>query len=181
MVGQGFLENTVNEDAGIIMNSGTVRFPYQNNGITIQNKYNDISTRNFTYTGSLNTASDPALKEGIRAADLSICYQTLATLPLKRYNYIPQFGSTFRVLDRTRLGFLTSDVSPHFPNSVTIAPIEELHSTIHTLDTAQIKYTHLGATQHIIQAVSTLEAEVAELQEFRDLLRHTATQRNAIL
>jgi hypothetical protein len=181
VVGQGFLQNTVNEDAGIIMNSGTVRFPYQNNGITIQNKYNDISTRNFTYTGSLNTASDPALKEGIRAADLSICYQTLATLPLKRYNYIPQFGSTFRVLDRTRLGFLTSDVSPHFPNSVTIAPIEELHSTIHTLDTAQIKYTHLGATQHLIQAVSTLEAEVAELQEFRDLLRHTATQRNAIL
>ena len=176
LIGQGFLQNTVNEDAGIIMNSGTVRFPYQNNGITIQNKYNDISTRNFTYTGSLNSASDPALKEGIRAADLSICYQTMTSLPLKRYNYIPQFASTFRVLDRTRLGFLTTDVSPHFPNSVTVAPIEELHSTIHTLDTAQIKYMHLGATQHLIQAVSTLESEVTELQGLRDLLRKLVCQ-----
>jgi sugar lactone lactonase YvrE len=181
--GQGFLENSVNNNAGIIMNSGILQFPYAIDGITIQNRYNDTTTRTLVYTGNLNNASDPALKEHIQPATLPICYQTLATLPLRVYNYIPAYQSTFHTRDGTRLGFLTTEVAPHFPNSITPIPFEHAWtaSSIQTLDIAQIKYAHLGATQHLIAEVSTLEAAVAELDTLRKILRLRATQRNVVL
>ena len=174
--------NYLDNNAGIIMNSGTVRFPYANNGITLENKYNDTSTRNFTYMGSLNNASDPALKEHIHAADLHLCYDNLGSLPLRTYSYNTAYQSTFHTRDRTRIGFLTSEVSTMFPHSITTVPFEYAWapSSVQTLDLTQIKYTHLGATQELIQQVSTLEAEVAELDSLRGILRHMATQRNVI-
>ncbi len=180
---QGFLQNKVDSENGIIMNSGTLDFPYTNNGITIENKYNDASTRTFRYTGSLFNASDPALKERIQAANLGICYETLVQIPLRTYNYIPAYQSTFHVHDRTRLGFLTSEVAPFFPNSVSCIPFEHTWaaSSIQTLDTAQIKYAHLGTTQLLIEEVSTLEAQVVELDSLRKIMRMMATQRNVVL
>jgi hypothetical protein len=172
--GQNTFQNLVNSNAGLIMNSGYMRFPYANNAITIQNERNDASTRSLFYTGSLNNASDPALKECIQPADLSRCYATLSSLPLRTYNYIPEFESTFKTRDRTRLGFLTTEVSEHFPKSIT--NVDLWGSSIQTLDTTQIKYAHLGATQRLLQEVSTLEAAVSEL-----LLRRKPTQRNVNL
>ena len=180
---QDTLQMLMNNNAGIDMNSGRLIFPYANNGTTIQNEYNDMSTRTITYTGSLNNASDPALKEKIQAASLEICYQTLATLPLRAYNYVSAYESTFRVRDRTRLGFLTSEVKPLFPNSIRNVPFEHswaANSTIETLDVSQIKYAHLGATQHLIHQVSTMEAAAAELNSVLDNLRRLATQRNVV-
>jgi hypothetical protein len=179
---QDTLQILINSNAGINMNSGRIIFPYAIDGITIQNEYNDVSTRSVTYTGSLNNASDPALKERIHDANLEICYQTLATIPLRVYNYVPAYESTFRVRDRSRLGFLTSEVAPVFPNSISRIPFEHswANSTIETLDTSQIKYAHLGATQHLIQQVSTLEATAKEQRHLLDRLRRLATQRNVI-
>lgn len=181
--GQDLLTNLVDSNAGINMNRGILRFPYTNNGTTIQNEFNDASLRTLNYTGSLIHPSDPALKENIHAASLARCYTTLGSLPLRLYNYIAPYESTFHVRDRTRLGFITTEVSPIFPRSVTAIPFEEVwapSSTIHTLDTAQIKYAHLGATQYLMQEVSTLEAAVAELDSLRGALRRLATQRNVI-
>ena len=179
---QDTLQMLVNSNAGIDMNSGRLMFPHAINGVTIANEYNDMSTRSITYSGSLNNASDPALKEQIHDANLEMCYQTLATIPLRVYNYVPAYESTFRVRDRSRLGFLTSEVAPVFPNSISRIPFEHswANSTIETLDTSQIKYAHLGATQHLIQEVSTLEAMAAELAHAREVLRRLATQRNVI-
>ena len=181
--GQGLLKNKVDSENGIIMNSGTLIFPCTNNGITIENKYNDASTRTFSYTGSLFNASDPALKEHIQAANLGICYETLVQIPLRTYNYIAAYESTFHVRDRTRLGFLTSEVAPFFPNSITCIPFEHswAASSIQTLDTAQLKYAHLGTTQRLIEEVSTLETQVAELDSLRKIMRMMATQRNVVL
>ena len=180
--GQGYLQDSVNSAAGIIMNSGTLRFPYAIEGITINNRYNDASMRTVTYTGSLNNASDPALKERIISASLPICYETLSSLPLRVYNYIAAYQSTFHTRDGSRLGFLTSEVAQRFPNSVTTIPFEHSWaSSIQTLDVAQIKYTHLGATQQLMQQVSTLESEVAALDSLRKILRLRATQRNVVL
>ena len=170
--GQNALQNLVNSNAGLIMNSGYMIFPNANDAITIQNERNDASTRSLFYTGSLNNASDPALKECIQPADLSICYSTVSVLPLRTYRYIPDFQSTFKTRDRTRLGFLTTDVSEHFPKSIT--NVDLWGSSIQTLDMTQIKYAHLGATQRLIQEVSTLEAAIEDL-------RHRATQRNVNL
>jgi hypothetical protein len=161
--GQGYLQNAVDSNSGILMNSGIVTFPYQNNGITIQNPYNDASLRTVNYTGSLISASDPALKEHIEPADLSICYNTLNSVPLRRYNYIEPYMSTFHVADRRRLGFLTSEVSPLLPNSVNLRSLdyEWAPSSINTLDTTQMRYIHLGVTQNLMKVVDDLEREIS--------------------
>jgi sugar lactone lactonase YvrE len=164
---QGLLSNLVDSNAGIQMNRGVLNFPNQLNGITMDNKFNDASMRNVSYTGSLISASDPALKEHVTRADLSQCYVTLGELPLRAYSYIQPYISTFHVRDTRRLGFLTSEVAEHFPNSVSRVSIAEeapWASTIDTLDTAQIKYAHLGVTQCLMKTVDLLEEEVASLR-----------------
>ena len=175
--GEGLQQNSIDSNSGIIMNFGTVVFPYQNNGITIENPYNDISLRNMNYTGSLVTASDPALKENIHDASLQICYETLGALPLRSYRYIEPYISTFQVRDARRLGFLTSEVSSVLPKAVHSTQMTPL-GQYNTLDMSQIKYTHLGVTQQLIGLVSTLEHEVAELTELR---RAMVAQRNTLL
>jgi sugar lactone lactonase YvrE len=176
---EGLLQTNIDPNAGLVMNSGILRFPNRNNGITIDNRYNDISTRNLNYTGSLLNASDPALKEQIQPANLQICYDNLNSIPLRTYSYSAAYQSTFHTQDRTRLGFLTSEVSTIFPHSITSIPFEHAWapSTVNTLDLSQIKYSHLGATQILMQQVSSMEAELGELQE---ALRRLATQRNVI-
>ena len=180
--GQELLQNLVDSNAGITMNTGILRFPYANNSITLQNKFNDVSLRSLNYTGSLINPSDPALKEKIEPASLTTCYLTLESLRLRAYNYIGAYESTFHVRDHTRLGFITSEISNIFPRSVTEIPFEEVwaNSTIQTLDISQIKYTHIGVTQRLMQEVSTLEAAVEELSSLRENLRRLATQRNVI-
>ena len=166
--GQGLLANLVNSNAGIQMNRGTLKFPNQLNGISMDNRYNDASMRTVSYTGSLISASDPALKERVTPADLARCYMTLGELPLRVYSYIEPYTSTFHVRDTRRLGFLTREVAAHFPNSIAPTSIAEeapwSPSTIETLDTSQIKYAHLGVTQHLLAVVGELEADVAALR-----------------
>lgn len=173
-------ENLLTASKGITVNSGYLTFPNAMNAITIQNELNDASTRTLFYNGSLNSASDPALKEKIEPANLALCYESLASIPLRTYNYIPAYESTFGLHDTKRLGFITQEVATYFPKAVSKTPFEHWASTIETLDVSQIKYTHLGATQKLIHEVSTMEAHLAELLKMRDSLRQLATQRNVM-
>jgi hypothetical protein len=155
------------------MNSGYLTFPNAVNGITIDNRYNDLSTRSVFYTGQLMSASDPALKEEIELASAGICVSTFRQIPLKRYRYVEPYLSTFRVQDTHRLGVLTTDIEPLFPKSLRPMDLEQpWASTVNSLDSAQIRLTHYGVTQHLLGLVSTLEAEVAAL---------TTAQRNSLL
>jgi sugar lactone lactonase YvrE len=175
--GQPLLRNLVDSSGGIQMNRGTLNFPYELDGITMDNKFNDASMRTVSYTGSLISASDPALKEAVTRADLSQCYITLDELPLRSYSYIQPYISTFHVRDTHRLGFLTSEVAWHFPNSISRVSIAEeapwCPSPIDTLDTSQIRYAHLGVTQYLMNIVDGLESEVASL-------RSTVAQRKSV-
>ena len=174
--GQGFLQNSVDSNNGIIMNSGTLVFPYQNNGITIDNKYNDASLRTVNYTGSLISASDPALKENIQHANMAMCYMTLASLSLRRYQYSEPYISTFHVQDRNRLGFLTREVADILPNSVTpsgtLLPWNA--SSFDTLDLTQIKMSQFGVTKSLMKLVEYLEQEVSTVSNL-------LAQRNNVL
>jgi sugar lactone lactonase YvrE len=162
--GQGTAKSLINSNAGIIMNTGSLIFPNQLDDVTIDNHYNDASMRTINYMGSLNNASDPALKEGIEYADLEQCYMTLKSIPLRTYSYIPPYISTFQVRDKHRLGFLTSEVAPYFPKSVTRVATDAWVSSIDTLDMGQIKYAHLGVTQHLLKTIEAMEAEVSTLR-----------------
>ena len=159
--------NTVDSNAGFVMNRGRLIFPFRNNGITIDNEFNDASTRSLAYTGSLNAASDPALKEDIQAANLRVCYDTLAALPLRNYRYNAAYTSTFHIDAGARLGLLTTEVAPHFPHSIlpVEAPCAGIGTThFQTLDITQVKAAHLGATQQLICQVSTLEGQLGALE-----------------
>jgi sugar lactone lactonase YvrE len=173
---QGLQENSATAGSGIVMNSGSLIFPSRRNGITIENRFNDVSTRNVLYTGQLLSASDPALKEKIEDADTAICYSTLSGIPLKRYMYCDAYTSTFRVHDTHRLGFLTTDVAQVFPRSVQPMQSEMLVTEgMNTIDTGQIKYAHYGGTQRLQATISSLEAEVDHL------MRSILAQRNTVL
>ena len=156
--------NTVDSNAGFIMNRGRLVFPFRNNGITLDNQFNDASTRTLAYTGSLNSASDPIFKENIHAANLGQCYETLATLPLRSYRYNAAYTSTFHTDTGPRLGFLTTEVAPHFPHSISVVGDTEGTTPFQTLDVAQIKAAHLGATQELIMKISTLEGHLSILE-----------------
>jgi len=178
--GQSFLNNMVDSNNGIIMNQGSLIFPYQTNGITIENSYNDASLRTVNYTGSLNNISDPAFKENVHSADLNVCCENMAKIPLRAYNYIEPYCSTFHVRDTHRIGFITKEVEPLFPKSVQTTVFQEEWgpSTIQMLDMSQIKYTHMGVTQALMQHVSTLENE---LHACKEELRRLVAQRNSVL
>jgi hypothetical protein len=145
-------------------NSGILRWNYALNGTTIQNSLNDISTRNLYYYGGLQFASDPRLKENITNANLKQCYDTIESLPLRRYKYIDSYCSTFQVKDTYRLGFLATDLLPHFPKSVnesdTIFP--EFSTSLLTIDTSQLEMAHLGATKYLMEEVAHLEKILIE-------------------
>ncbi len=180
---EGTVVNDVLQTGGITIRNGNIRFPNYLADITIRNQFNDVRMRNLIYNGSLQVSSDPALKEDISGANLALCYETLSTLPLRTYSYSVAYQSTFqRYEQQPRIGFLTSEVAPYFPKSITPTPFEHAWgpSTIQTLDISQIKYLHLGATQRLSQQVSTLEVAAAALEEQCSTLRaEVGTQRTA--
>jgi hypothetical protein len=168
--GQGTTSSIVNSNAGIVVNSYAMVWPSTSlNTITIQNPYGDIQCRSLFYTGARTQVSDPELKEEITLANTRLCYSTLDALPLRRYAYIPSYLSTFQLSDAHRLGFLTTEVSPHFPNAVRERefPVEEswAPSTIQMLDDSQIRYAHLGATKELMERVKFLRQQLKALRE----------------
>ena len=169
--------NLLTSDRGLTINSGILQFPNALQGITLQNSYNDTSTRKLFYTGSLNNASDPALKENIDSANISICYENLASIPLRTYRYNSAYESTFQLNDTTRMGFITREIAPIFPKSIQTTPFQDWLPSIETLDISQIKYSHIGATQYIMQEISSMESYILDL---RSSLRCAATQRNVM-
>jgi hypothetical protein len=160
--------NLIDSNAFIEFNNGVLNWRYALNGTTIQNSLNDISTRNLYYYGSLNFASDPRVKEDIQDANLELCYETIRSVPLRKFKYIDSYCSTFQVRDTHRLGFLANELQEVFPKSVhacdTVFP--EFSTSLLTIDTAQIDMAHIGATKYLIQQVSSLEGELREIKAY---------------
>ena len=147
------------------MNTSFVRWNNGLNGVTVENRYNDIQTRSLLYTGGLYNASDPALKHSIEYIDPSLYMTAIRDLPLKRFSYIDEYISKYRTVDTTQLGVLTSDLEQSFPNLLHTSPCElQGLSTIKTVDRNQLAYAHLAATQALILRVSSLRAKVAALK-----------------
>ena len=153
----------INSNSYVEFNSGRLNWMYALNGTTIQNSLNDMSIRNVYYYGSLNFASDPRVKTDIENADLKRCYETIGALPLRRYKYKDDYCSTFQISDTHRLGFLATDLLPHFPKSVhqSDSVYPALSTPLMTIDTAQIEMAHLGATKYLMSEIERLEKILA--------------------
>lgn len=155
----------IDSNVGLQMNTSFVRWNNGLNGVTVENRYNDIQTRSLLYTGGLYNASDPALKQSIEYVDPTLYMTAIRDLPLKRFSYIDEYRSKYRTVDTTQLGVLTSDLEQSFPNLLHTSPCElQGLSTIKTVDRKQLAYAHLAATQALILRVSSLRAKVAALK-----------------
>jgi hypothetical protein len=95
-----------------------------------------------------------------------MCYSTISALPLRKYKYIAEYCSTFNVSEDPRLGFLATDLLPHFPKSVHISDtlFPAFSKELMTIDTSQIDMAHLGTTKYLMQEVARLEAELSTIK-----------------
>jgi hypothetical protein len=158
--------NYVTSNSGIEMNTGYMVWKTRQYGLAIQNEYNDLQTRTVTYTGALYTASDSNLKYDIEYADSAELYQSIRRIPLNRYAMSDTFHQTFRTRDSHQLGVLTTNVAKEFPGLIHKVDSEHLGlSNLETVDRIQFRYAHLGATQHLMERVSTLSARVSALYQ----------------
>jgi hypothetical protein len=57
------------------------------------------------------------IKENIKKANVSICYDNVFNINLYRFNYIKGFKEG-ALHDKTQLGFIAQQVEKHFPKSV---------------------------------------------------------------
>ena len=156
------LGSYVNSNAGIEMNRGFMRWNGRQYGITIQNPYNDLQTRTLTYTGALYTASDSNLKHDIGYADTANLYRAIDTLPLHRYSLLNTYRDRFHVEDAHQLGVLTTEVAAKFPTMIKTVD-SDFVPDLQTVDRAQFRYAHLGATQNIMGRLSTLKSKINTL------------------
>jgi len=92
-----------------------------------------------------------------------MCYETIRSLPVRRFKYTDQYISTFGLTDIHRLGVLADEVAEFFPKSVTPTQIPGFESTFRTVDIQQIEMAHLGATKYLMQQVAALQKEVEAL------------------
>ena len=169
--------SAVDSNNNITINNGVIRWPYFLNGTTIQNSLNDMAIRSIYYYGGLNFASDPALKENIEDADLSLCYKTVQEMPLRRFKYIDSYLSTFQQKDAHRLGVIATDLEKVFPKSITYTTMSEVpgfQSTFRMIDTQQIDMAHIGATKLLMKQVERLYETIENTKQEISTLKNLA-------
>jgi len=158
------MQNYIDSNYGVNMNKGYIVWPNRLAGLSINNRFNDMQTRNLTYTGSLYNASDSNLKSDIEYAETDSIYEKINRLPLRRYGFTPEYLSTFQPTDRHQIGIITSEVAEEFPEIVNSVEPSHLLSNLNVIDRGQFKFAHLGATQRLIQKVSTLAGEIRAIR-----------------
>jgi hypothetical protein len=161
----------MDSNCGIEMNMGALRWNSTLYGTTIQNRFNDISTRSLTYTGALYNASDKNLKrdiEYISAADYEPAFRAI---PLRRFAFSDAYCSTFRLEDRHQLGVIATEVKAQHADAVHTTPTDLCGlSTIESVDRQQLRYLHLNATQALLKKFSTLCGRIDHLRYLSSLV-----------
>jgi hypothetical protein len=164
----GYIFSNTSGNVGI--RTTTTPFEFNINGnVTISRKLyigganlltNTTSTANLILAGEAQKTSagaswiiisDERIKENIETANITICYNNVKSLDLKRYKYrIPTIGSD----DKTRLGWIAQEVQQTFPKSVMITPQildgQEIEDCL-GLSVDQIYASMYGAVRKLIE------------------------------
>jgi hypothetical protein len=109
-------------------------------------------------------SSDRRLKEEIVDADISICYNNIKSLKLRRFKWREDYYPN--MLDRHTLGFIADELEVYFPKAITISDETlngHLLEDVKHIDINQVYRSMLGAIQKLIADKETLEAQVASL------------------
>ena len=134
-------------------------------------RYQWIFNTNATSYNALNSSawnvlSDQRIKENIIKADLKTCYNNIKNINLYRYNYINEFDSSSK--DINKLGYIAQEVKKHFPKGV----IKKKHRLIDnreipdllTIDVDQINLTLYGAVKQLIKVVEKQSKRIKALE-----------------
>ena len=113
-----------------------------------------------------STTSDSRLKENITTASLDICYDTIKTLPLKRFNYVDKYSEN-PIGDRTQLGWIAQDVSSALPKAVVSSSFttwvdysgETITGSNNTLITSGSRVQDVLAGSEVIDDILTLDSD----------------------
>lgn len=161
----------IDSNAGVEMNRGYITWTSSLQGVTIQNRFNDISTRSLIYTGAIYNASDKNLKHEIEYVSTENYLDTFAAIPLRRFGFTGKYCSTFQIRDRHQLGVITTEVKKYFPEMIHETPTQIGNlSTIEMVDRGQLRYLHLAATLEIIHRVSALRGQITHLRYLSSLV-----------
>ena len=115
-------------------------------------------------TSTWTISSDRRVKLNIEDADLDICYDTVKTLPLRRFTYDANVFPS--VPDRNVVGWVAQEVANVLPKAVSITNQHGFPDFL-GLDVDQIYKTMYGALRKVIDRNEALEARVALLEVMR--------------
>ena len=105
-------------------------------------------------TNTWSTTSDSRVKNAIVDADISMCYDTLKQLKLRRFEWDSSWNSAIE--DKHAIGFIAQEVKQYFPKAVKTMDMYG-YSDFHPLDVDQIYKTMYGALAKLIQEKELLE------------------------
>jgi hypothetical protein len=117
--------------------------------------------------------SDHRIKENIKKANLTICYDNVKNINLYRFNYKDAFGNgTHR--DRTQLGFVAQQVNQYYPKSITRGKrkLDDNREVpdLASIDITQVNFTLFGAVKQLIRVVEKQSNRIKKLEEMLNIV-----------
>ena len=110
------------------------------------------------------TASDSRVKDHISTVDFQAAIEKISSLRLVSYTWSESYRAAKGLsLERT-IGFLSQEVEPIFPDSVTMLPENGLDD-FRSLDMDQIYKAKFAVTQNLINRASTLQTRLNYLMK----------------
>jgi hypothetical protein len=110
------------------------------------------------------TGSDNRIKDCILPVNYQEVIEKVSSLRLVSYKWNEEYRKNNSLSSDMNLGFLSQEVKPVFPDSVTESP-EHGFSNFMCLDTDQITKAKFAVTQNLIQRVSSLQMRLKRLMK----------------
>tara|TARA_B100000073_G_scaffold213724_1_gene177659 strand:+ start:2305 stop:7512 length:5208 start_codon:yes stop_codon:yes gene_type:complete len=115
--------------------------------------------------GSWSSTSDRRLKENIQDANIDMCYDTVKSIPLRRFRWRDDLeGFSEYQKDKNVLGWIAQEVEEYMPKSINT--IEEKYGIddVKFLNNDQLYASMYGALQKAISKIESLEDELAKIK-----------------
>jgi hypothetical protein len=158
---------------------------YTTNAFTI-GRNTGVGTVASVFKGNNGTAwdvtSDHRIKENVKKANLTICYDNVKNINLYRFNYTKAFGNDTHK-DRTQLGFIAQQVNLYYPKSITRdkrklddnKDVPDLAS----IDITQVNFTLFGAVKQLIRVVEKQSNRIKKLEEMLNIVTDDEVENDA--
>jgi hypothetical protein len=125
-------------------------------------------------TSAWTVSSDSRLKTNIENADISMCYNNIKNIPLKRYTWRDDIYTVDQVPDRNKIGWIADDIEAYFPKAVTKKSMYG-YEDCRDLNADQIYAAMYGAVQKLIANTEQMADQIANKNVTLDSLNVAGT------